>query len=1852
MATQESDYFPPLDRCLASYSPTIIPWTQAYRLLIDLPTALRSQALEQFFSTPEALQCLISPLTPFPRPTPATKGQFETRTAPIHVSQVQKGDGGWDLDQLKGDALWLSQRVQIDEEAALRIAIDEAQGRDAERVTLARETSPQALIHDNGGGVDLDQEDMRRGRVLATYLDERQSILSISTELATRHAVAKGEATKADEWLVELAKKVAAGQQQQGQQAFIKDALDAVRDCTTMLDDSTKRQAVFSQDDRKSDLFATATLLRITDLLRLILTHLHSLEALPGSEIVLAWFNLMAECAFMQGLQGTTAMPNVEPLQCLAALVSLTMVKLPLTVTKVTVLAEAAPNVQYPKLPGATPYVDDMDTVRTLNRILYRAAHDGLVVAAPAVYAWSLVAKLFRDGAERERYNRELIERQRIEETGEIGPEMPDAMVEERWGWFLSSDVEEAREDPARYWAMVAVDDMNVYSIMASLRNVITVSYGGELDYGTALIARSGLYDLIAQSLDVVDYDAPLLDALLAVLTPDSPPNDTNYFASLATKFMTSADDRLKPAILDQALARYPYELSPLMRLCTVLAAADGPYAAGRPLLVELLDHLETITVQVPEHFTSYRLENEDEGTNRMVLTEDLTLFAPRAQQSFYGERQLRFNREVDAAEHEGPRNVLLIPAGSQGIVIREERPMVLSLRHEHSGLEYLGLALASLTPGAELVPSHQGAADFDLGTAAEIISLINSLLSSAMKIQNGAEEAAHVLGRLSYALQEEKDIITIISQIFELQLQAHMSLRPAVGSSEVCVACAEFFAMLVDSSPERVWSVLTRSSLLGLGNSGVGGVPAIGAVIEAQAAAGGGASFLAACAKLYHAVFDDAVAGLVKRRASADLKSARSGSRFDSASPVGSLGGTPERTIRVVMEGFTRCMVEILQNLESLRIGADAKAVVLREVLRTWDEVLRFTHGLVEVVASQQQQQQEGRGAVVMVRNERLCAPLFAAAEVVLKAFTTTGAEVRSPVLETLVSCLEDGLALGNVDIASSQQEALISQTSCTANFLATVLRTQRCLEPRRAWMLANQLAKHISTLAAAFVTDSRWKAEMATLFEEIVISLACTDADPTALLGGLNQYTAKAFLSVVKQFDGPIKDLHAECQIWNFLTAALEGRQQWIGIFLLTGSMPRTSRFERSTATSSTTKAASKSTLLHSALDRLSEISQVIPTLAKAMLHFIATAQNLWPWATVTVRSHPDFMTKTLKWLDEIVPPTPAASSRPGAGNNEEVSASEYQAATYLCDILAVGLHAGLETGDRSVLKALVPRLGFLTRSGVGVDAYNRSLHRNLAENLGRKFGGVQLAAFARSGANKGQHGRGYFYDLELADRVLGYSALAWEGNEDVRAQGFAPEVVRANMNLSLVDAQRNLLGSWKVLATTLSEFVGFEDAVQEPLIKSVMAAVAANAKTRLDEPGCAEVLQMRADMGFVVLSKLVGIKCEKEGMKSLLTGEVVKKSEREVLREPGVWDLVRQSPVDYEVATAQEDLRYYRTLLRILFLAIRPHGLLPLPKLDGGRLVSLSAEVASVMVEIVGKTIAPGFRALCGNLHGDISMALPADFALITALLQAVLSVNGVGIAHAQLAEAVANSSLVRSALSLYSWADQLGELTMEQDPIYGETAMNTLVQLSTIPPIAEQMAMQGILLSISSTNLSNYFRKPAGKGPWDEPGRMFTIWSEGILPLCLNLLEAVGAPLAAEVSVFLNGFAEQLLRAERAFRTSGGRRQHPHSGDVTLGLVKEAYALVHIGLTLKADLARAAAEGLSAAEIPVLNYDLESVRQEVAGLARTQRSLADKIVPSNAREEGMGAEALQGPVLAEIHAVMRCFGDGVE
>jgi len=259
------------------------------------------------------------------------------------------------------------------------------------------------------------------------------------------------------------------------------------------------------------------------------------------------------------------------------------------------------------------------------------------------------------------------------------------------------------------------------------------------------------------------------------------------------------------------------------------------------------------------------------------------------------------------------------------------------------------------------------------------------------------------------------------------------------------------------------------------------------------------------------------------------------------------------------------------------------------------------------------------------------------------------------------------------------------------------------------------------------------------------------------------------------------------------------------------------------------------------------------------------------------------------------------------------------------------------------------------------------------------------------------------------------------------------------------------------------------------------------------------------------------------------------------------PTVWETIHSLGDTFELALATGDASYYRLLLKILYLALRMHA-------DGMKKASQpgqfgqdtlaitrlrdSSSAVRIVIDVLDRIVAQGFRDLAVVVHDNPIDSSPEDIAIITGILQACLRVPGIEFCHPQIVAMLVNSGTARVATTLFSWSDSLA---VDGDPIYGELSMLFLLELSSMPPMAEQLAIDGVLGHISSANITKYLRSrkvsPFAEGAGIQ--RCYSIWVRGVLPLLLNLLHSVGASIATEVALFLNQFPALLKQSAEAF-----------------------------------------------------------------------------------------------------------------
>lgn len=1851
-----STYFPSLDKVLAGES-RLIPWRTASQLLTTIVDAdTQNETLRSFLTDKPSLDLLTNAYRPFPPPSAESKRDFENRTAPIHVSP--NGSGDYDVEQMKQDALWLAKELEVEEVTALRAVVLEWQERRADLLlgrsgpaggqmagewaqalgasTMSQNRldfrSSKGVLSVGPGTAALpasSDESVRRSRIIRVALEEKSAVSAVSATLKGL-LLATGDDTEGRASLAGVAPFL-------GHKEALEPMMSGLRGTEFERTDAASTDAyitAFDERMRKLDainswpkaivgdpvleaLYMDSGLCDAVNDLRTLLAQVVHTDWITEAQTLRDWFRIMDEYAFLSALPANSLVQValVPSLQSLASVVSVALLKLPESLAYLQEAASARPDTtEYPDL-RASAYIaqkPNNDCMRDITLKLADAADKGNGVAGPAIYVWGIITSLIRDVA---KIHSEL----RLEQEGEDdhanarpSSARPLSAFEQQLEQIKDVRLPyEIRDDPPIHLARTAVDALNVYGTIGGISATLSAAFATTAECPTAFYTRLPLLDLIGEALPMVTYGEEVMGALLDLLDPKTPSNDkgSGITAYLVNKILTD-EDGFRELVINQAIARYPYELSPFVRLCTLLCenSRDGRHRGAFFVMDEILETMVNFTTTLPAGFNQYQLTREDEDINAFILTDNVSIFTQRKA----GYRTLMpasQSNELMLADGQGQDgNVRTIPQGTLGLGVNDARPgsksAVVRLEHAHSSMAYLGLLLMTVLPKSEMVFALPGyESGVDRSTAAEIITLATALLPSEPSA-DARDHAELVIQHFSKALPDKaQGLIFTITNIFELELLSYADQSQQQESSlELLIACLDFFHRLLPTHASRVWSLLSRSSLVGL----LGGAPALVAVVSSVEVSANDFTFLSRCACFYKSLVEDSITGVVKNQPQTPSNGRMS--RHDSGQD-GASTATSERAIAAVLGSFQRVMLDVFQSLPEWKhmLGMQ-RCRIVTELATGFEMVLRCTYGI-----------DAGKDA------RKITAFLQPSASAILDAFAP---EVEGGVtLSSITSLMQGAMVLSEATVPGNLRALSNSQTREACGFLTTLLRSARLQSDVRALGLANSLLKPMPAFASLAAGSPSLKKPIVVLLTEIVPALELSRKEPLSLLSQMGSEAAKSFLATLTQLDRPFLDVETECSCWNFLSTTMDSKQQGFSLFLLTGTLPK----ERIKSTDSKNKGRP---LLGYALDQLTDLNVLEPERAISKLAFIAASQRSWVWASNEVRSHSTFLKNSIDWLDNLQAP------KRGSGK-PMLEARELRMATHICDILAVSIHSGLEVGDMSVVKMLVPKLAYLRDHGVRVDTYNRSLHQNLSENFASRYSGYTLQQFERTAANPPSSGdetyRGHF-DTGLASRVLSHD-LTWWGRKG--QGGYRDEMERANANLALVDAQTSLLQAWRNLATTLSQCIEQESQLRTELAVTAEKCLQANLNAPLDEPGAADLLQVRIQMAFLLISKLVAAKCEGEEMKSLL---------------PAAWNLVRASPVDFDVATAAEDLSYYRTLLQVLYLTLQIHiYIAPTAQQNPDKTVKGTPvygdpATAQLLIQI-SHTVCAAFRSQCANLHNSPHLTQPADFALLTALFRSLTCMNGTSRqAIPDISQTVATTFVVRAALSLYSWSDRLPHpfnpsIPSAEDPVYATLALNFLLALSNTPHIANQMATEGLLTDLAAANLSSYFRKPGGKGPLDHPARMFVVWNEGFLPLCLNLLDHVGARIAPEVAVFLNGFGPQLKRAETAFanRSSStvGKRGE---GALTLGLVQEANTLGLISAILQSDSLMAAAEGVDAGSMEVLAWDGSAVR-EVLGVLRQRgrRGLGERLVAVDEREEVLArlpAKKGEGSALVEV------------
>jgi nuclear pore complex protein Nup188 len=1027
------------------------------------------------------------------------------------------------------------------------------------------------------------------------------------------------------------------------------------------------------------------------------------------------------------------------PLQCLACVTSLKMLNLP----RMMAFFEGAID-----LDTDNEYLATSSVLEQIHDVLERSMEAGSVYMAPVLFAWVPIVHAMFSSYQDRAEKRDAIQNQKAVENYDSNTQMiPSAgrrnsagsittIDKRRYDDFLINKNLDRDLQRVQQLALVATDEAHVFDVIALLSSHLGPTDLCIFPSSVGSRMRIVFLDLLKATYPFVGYKAEPITALLSVLS------GAQGYWDIPAVHDAPPDDILPYALNDQfvleayvqqALDRFPYEFAPFLALCRTLCCSPAsPDNSSHQLITMLLEKTPTLTFTLPEHFTQYYLANEEDNANSFQFADDFPLLSPVSNRK----------RTATAEEH------FTIPAGTYGRFVVDEGKIV-RVEYEHSALALLGKRLA-----ANLVANRYDMAlgMLTLDETAEVISLFATLIRAEVlrnpepdgKMVDSSEAGVAIIAETSRALPRTKDIISVICDTMDVLLDDDQDIA-GLGA---LIACVQFLHAILPVAPGRVWSYMARCALLENQSQGGRLARIVGNLDLSQVQF----DLLMSTIRLFSDLMESAMSSSVRR--TTDIK-ANARQR-----PIENVWlGVSDKIISQITLAISQAAVDFLESSSTWRFTTELdRMILIRDIVPIMDRVIYYTFNMDDISAK-----------------TALVSALQPAAKFVIDSFLgpSAGSLRVLPLLGTLVAATQ-----GFESTIYAKRSQVFRDQTLVVLRLATGLVRIANYSDRASSTLEHQVFKITPYVARLCARDETFKGPAIELLESLVISAGKTVGEPPSLLGYLGPQTSRSFIQLVSTLDRPFNQAQQANIIWRFFSTIVRNRQQWMANCLLTGKTPRDARDSKGQASET-----SSSSILSSALERLATLSKLNQSEALSILDFITSAQNYWPWTIFTLQKNSSFLAELRSFARSL------KSSVVTAKTNVLRACNEARIAAYIAEIFAMQLfHLRQLSQASSFAKELTHDLDYYLRDGVGVSGYNRGLHVNFARNFSRQYPSCSLDNFKRTMLEPKSLGAEFYYALSFADKMLKFDP-SWIGP---RNTGFRSEMVKANTNLSLVDAQ----------------------------------------------------------------------------------------------------------------------------------------------------------------------------------------------------------------------------------------------------------------------------------------------------------------------------------------------------------------------------------------------------------------------------------------------------------------------------
>lgn len=1279
--------------------------------------------------------------------------------------------------------MWLSKEAQIDEISALRLVVLQWQQRhedqllgkfseeeitslqDAIGISKLSQTSyghqasgilKYAAIQTAQSKIPVTKE-IRQKRLFHTWLSEKKHILKFTNFLinisirnsSPGYGEGPGKVVKEDsdkkkinQKLGEIGSKILGCQdgkfKKTAEGINTSGCIEAIRLRLKGLESGSGWFKSLEPEPMVEESWLLNSLEELVQIMQVLFIQLRLSDAIPSSQLLLSWLRLMAGYDFLELARPANEEQTAlfSKLQALISITTLCFLKF----RRSSSFLENPDTQLKPSENG--PFFLSPNDVNDINDIFLKTAQAGRLTSSPAVFAWAILMYSVAEIALALKEDRELKQAQFAVDSfnNSTQSSSPSRFSE----ISIYEDVWEKARNPAfdddfvRFLVSSAVDRCHLFDLIYTISDQLKVISGPSEGTLVGQLGQLELLDLIRSGVQYLDYIPELVSAVLCIISEPNPSSsyalDSQDHHAFDPRAVFLQDEVLMEKIFKNAKSRFPYEAINLLKICRALSGCNLEDEDGLPLISRELEFMETYTQVVAHGFQGYHPTREDENANYVSLVQPLIMNEVRQ-----GNRPGQNSHELTLF-HESS----LLPAQTLGQVVSDSKPAVIMWHRQYNCITFLGKWLE------QSINNRSGQNVPDEEVAIDIVGLLADLMESAHSIPGQKDShsgARRILEMASDGLDRQGDIISVIFDIFERSLQNASEAAASNENLELTNVCLHFISALAKVLPGRVWPCLVRSSFLAV--DGKGGM--LAKIVFAVEASSGDFSFLLASVRLFEAAVDDAISHAAIRRTATNVTTTSHAAEYTA--------GVPLYAMRNCLLSFVRAMVEIFSNNTSWKHNNIQQQLRVNTSLATiFQKILYYVYGVEDITNI----------------DAKLTGAFSSSAQYLLKMLRPQANDGLSfnPMLQIIIDGFQAHTS-ANTTILGLQWTRLVE---ATLDLSKTLIRAGWSSgSPMSA--LESQIFNASPILARLYVLDREYQLPVVTLLE-LLLSRASVDPEfePPSLFGHLGAESSCRFFDALSKFDRPYELPDLSVTIWQFLSAIISKRQQWLAVFLLTGSFPREAIKE--TEDNKDLPCMKSKPFLQSALSLLSSIDTIPSEVAVAALTFVSKAQEHWPWVTPELRNQPKFFLKLTDYVANL--------------KLRDFSPYEQcmktKIAALVADICSVYLHCAKEARDWAFFKTLIPLVSWYSDNAVEVDGYNESLHVNLKRNFEMKYTECTLSDIKRTSLEQPAFGDNYFYDVTLGSKVFGYD-FAWNGT---RNQGFAEEIKRANLNLSLVEAQ----------------------------------------------------------------------------------------------------------------------------------------------------------------------------------------------------------------------------------------------------------------------------------------------------------------------------------------------------------------------------------------------------------------------------------------------------------------------------